>query len=457
MAAAFVLAGLAVYVGLYETKPKEDEKERIYQVEPEDIASFELEDLEKQLTLACERSEDGDWLITKPSRLIAEDETVEMVVRNLANPVVDRKFEPAEDLTPFGLDSPVYKASFRLKDGKTRILLVGAKNPTGSAYFIKEQDQPGFYTAAAYSVDGFMKTVKDLRGKTLMKFEPAGVSRLVLERPGSDTLEFKRLGVGSWEIVKPVQAPADGIAVEGLLNDAKSLKGTEVIEEPDAYSRYKLDQPVAKITVYTGTGTGQRLFLSKPKTGGDDAYASSSRLPFVFKLGSSYAATAALKPLNDFRERLLLQADRDDLAHVTVKTQGMDIVCTKDKDGKWTVSKPEGRSLDDEFDEMLFEITYVRAEEFIAGKPGDLTQFGLAPAKAEIILTGQREKEPFSAKYLLGKRSGDNVYCKLSERPDVYAVRKDLLDKVDRFADRIRTGAAEPAAEAGAKTAEKAN
>jgi hypothetical protein len=70
--ALVVLAGLAAWVIRFETKPKEEKKDRPWTVEAGDIVRFELADLAKGTSLACEKAKDGGWWITAPTRLEAD-------------------------------------------------------------------------------------------------------------------------------------------------------------------------------------------------------------------------------------------------------------------------------------------------------------------------------------------------------------------------------------------------
>jgi len=441
-----VLAALAVWVVRFETKPKEEKKDRPWTVKTEDIVRFDLEDLAKGTRLNCEKQKDGGWWITAPGRLEADGELVDQVLKHLASPEVERKLSAPADLRPFGLLTPSFRASFTDKAGKARVLLVGTKNPGDSAYYVLPQGTSTPYTVAVWSVDGFRKTGNDLRQKALIALDPAKVTRIVLRRakvtPG--TLEFARAGDG-WQITKPVSAAADRYAIDGLLNDLKALKGGDVLEEPQAYSRYKLDQPGFTVVVYTGSGTGDTVYLSKPIPNKDEAYASSTRLPFTFRLPGAWVLQNLGKGLDDYRERLLLQADKEGLAAAEFAFGGLTVKAIRGRKGKWTITEPAKSSADTELQDALFEAVYVRIESFVEDAPKSLKAYGLEPARATVTIRGTRDGKPFTAEYKLGNRSGDTVYLQFGASPPVYGVRKDLLDKVERFVDKVR-GTPPPAA-----------
>lgn len=446
-----VLAALGTYVAFFETKPKETPKIRLYEVKPQDIVKFRLEDLEKAGDLVCEKRGEETWMITSPQSYEAETDTAELVTRNLAEPAADRRLGPQKDLDPFGLTSPSFKATFTDSKGTERVLEVGLKNATGSSYFVRPQGSEDVYTVAAHSIDGIRKGVMDLRSRTLMKLDPAQTDRIVLRRPKKEDVEIRRTGQDAWELAKPIKAPADRFVVDGLLNSLKNFKGQDIMEEPQAYSRYKLDQPVVEISVFGKDKTGkQTLTLTKAGPNRDEEYASSTRLPFVFKVrGTSIIADAA-KEADDYREKLLLSLDREDLSEAVIQYRKQDVICRKTDKDKWIQAQPPGGQAEEEMNDMLFEAAYLRVEKFVDDSPVDLSSYGLSPARLKVTLRGSKDGKTFTHSYAVGNASGDYCYLRFGDAPSIYSVRKDVLEKLERFAEKS-LGAGKPAAPAKAE------
>ncbi len=440
-----VLGGLGWYVWKYESgdRPSDRKTVPMWKAAPGDIVTFELSDVSTGLGVACERRPDGAWWITRPAKLEADAEQIEQVLKHLATPEAERKLDSLPDLTPFGLSPAKSRVAFTTKQGRTFAALLGGKNPTNTAYFALPEGTASPYTVASWSAEYWKKTVDDLRQKALVNLDPASVVKVVIERPKAQgalaRLEFVREGAENWNLVRPVAARADRYVVDGLLNDLKALKADTVIEEPHAFSRYRLDQPHARILLSTRTGTGQTVTLARPKAGGD-VYGSSTRLPFTLKLPAGAVLDTALKGLDDFRERLLLQADKEDLTGLELTVGGFTIRAAGAKES-WKIVEPAGReqAAETELNDALFEFIYVRAEAFGEDAPRSLKPFGLAPARATLALTGMKEGKPFTARYDLGSRAGEQVWCRFGDAKGVVKVRKDLLDRAERLADKVRT------------------
>jgi hypothetical protein len=445
--ALLLLGGLGTWVYLRETKARTGEtRQHIWQASADDVEKFELDDPGKQTKYLASRRADGTWWLADPG-LEVDADAADQVRRHLADPEVERKLDPPKDLSPFGLKEPRFRATVFLKGGKKRVLLLGEKNPTGSSYFAMEEGGRELYTVVSYAAEALMKDLGSLRSKVLMSFEPAKVDRVLVRRPKLDTLEFRREGEG-WRMVSPVSAAADRYAVDGLLSDVKAVRGAELVEERAAFSRNRLDQPSAVICVFTGTLSGQVLTLSRPPSPPGTACATSTRLPFVFRLGSTYVLDNALKPAAEWREKLLLQMDREALGQLKLRQGALEIDCRKGADGKWKVVKPASSGTvpaESGLDDVLFEAVYLRAERFVDDAPKSLGKLGLDKPRLGVTLVGSgKGNMPVSHEYLLGNRDGAVAMMKFRDSPAVYGVRVDLLDKLERFADRFRPSSAAP-------------
>ena len=436
LAIAF-LAGVAAWVGLKETGPKEEKKLTVWKADPKDVKTFTLKDLKTGVELTCERDpKDPDaWTITKPQRLAADPETANLVAQHLAQPEIERQLEPLADLAPFGLTEPSFKGSFTDKKGRTHTILLGRKTPTDTAWFAMEEGGKAPFTLASWSADNLRKSVADLRDKRLVLLDPANVSKLVIKRKTGGTIVANRKDADHWTLEQPANAAGDRFTIDALLNDAKGLKGTEVIDDPVGYSRYKLDQPTAVIELWTGKDK-QTLTLSKPKPGKDDTYASSSRLPFTWKVSNPQVLTDATKSADDFRDRLLLQRDVDNLTEAELTVHGVRYAMKKGPKDVWTVTEPAGaKAADQDIHDLLFELVYVRAEGFPDDAGKNLKAEGLKPPAVTVVMRGKEGAKVTEDRYDLGLAKGNQVLLKFADRPPVILARKDLLDKSVRFAD----------------------
>jgi len=455
-----ILAALGSYVLFFESKPADpkDSADRLFRIKQADIMKFRIEAPGKGTAVVVEKQGDGTWWITAPGRFETDADAVDAVLRLLAAPEVERRIG-ANDPAQFGLDHPSFRATAEPKRGKPLSFIAGKKNPSESAYFAMAEGSKEVCMVPSSVVDGLRKSVDELRSRQPSPIDPSAVTRLVVRRSASDTLEFNRTGKESWSMAKPGQGEADRYAVDGLLNTLKNLRGTDIINEPGASARYRLDSPSVQYEVYTGKGgsAGKPLTvsLSRPSPRREDAYVMSSRLPFVMRLAGTAPITDASKPADDYRERSLLAANKDDLREAVIKWQGKEFVCRPGFRGKWSVVRPSGTRAGEELDDMLFEIIYVRVELFISDQTGNFSRFGLASPAAEITVSGKKDGKKFRHTYALGKQVGNFICMRWDGGPAVYGVRGELLAKVARFAGAASGTAAAPASPSGGPASPK--
>lgn len=439
-----VLAILGTYVLLFESKPRtgEEGRDTLWNLKQSGINKVELLWPGTGSALTLERESDDAWWITSPGRYEAEPEVVDGVLKVLSAPPIERRLGEIGDPAEFGFDRPTFKATAHLKGGKSRALEAGRKNPTESGWFVREVGGKEAVTVPSGMLEAAKKSLLDLRSRTPAPFDPAKVNRLVVERQEGGTLDLRRGEGDTWKMVRPVEANADRYAAEGLLNELKGLKGTEIIDETGAHARYRLDRPLALVKIYTGKESDKPLAvsLSRPNPKREDAYVSSSRIPYVMRIPSAQPVVMATRPADDFRERLLLSANREDLREVAIDWNGRSIRCRKGWGGGFSVVEPRGARADEPMNEMLFEVIYVRVEAFVSDKPAGYRQYGLDRPPASVKVTYKRDGKTVTDSYTLGAPYSGFNCLRWGDTPAVYAVRKELLEKIRVFAEMALSG-----------------
>jgi len=444
-----LLAALLSYVLLFESKPVDpaESAERLYRVKPADIAKITLESPESGTSVVLEKQADGLWWITSPGRYEADTGMVEEVLSRISAPAMERRIGPNEG-AQYGLDAPTFRATAETRKGKKHSFSAGRKNPTETAYFALAGGANEVCMVPASVVDGMRKSVRDLRSRQLAPIIPASVTRLVIRRSATDTMEFNRTAPDAWMMTKPGQGNADRYTIEGYLEGIKNLRGTDILDEPGAPGRYRLDIPAIKVEVYSSGGKEAEkpftLSLSKPYSTRNDAYGMSSRLPFVMRLPDISAITESSRPADDYRERVLLAANKDELSSAVIRVQGREFTCRRGLTGKWSVTRPSGVKTGPELDDMLFELIYVRAEKFLGDGVRDFSRFGLSKPAAEVEVTGKKDGKYFHHRYTLGKSEGGFTCMRWNGGTSVYGIRGDIIMKLSMFAESSVNTAVKP-------------
>jgi hypothetical protein len=111
-------------------------------------------------------------------------------------------------------------------------------------------------------------------------------------------------------------------------------------------------------------------------------------------------AKAVPERLLNLRDKTLLVFSRDQLEALTLASPKGEVEL-KRTDGKWEIVKPERLPADPkEVDRLLSDLTFARAQEFLADPGADVKRFGLIPPALTVTLKEQG-KEP--VRLLLGR------------------------------------------------------
>jgi hypothetical protein len=246
------------------------------------------------------RDKDNKWHITAPKMLDADVSAVTSISTMLSDFNSDRLVdEKATDLASYGLMPPALMVTVTTDDGKKSTLLLGDETPTSSGVYAKLENDPRLFTTAAANKTNLDKTYRDLRDKSMMRFEQDKVSRVELTAK-KQTLEFGKVNQNEWQILKPQVFRADGLQVDELVRQLKSASLTTASDEDEKKAAAAFPSAtvvaIAKVTDPSGTET---LEVRKAK---DDYYAKSSVLDGIQKVDSGLA-TALDKSIDDFRNK----------------------------------------------------------------------------------------------------------------------------------------------------------
>src|SRR5438876_3402024 len=249
------------------TKISADTPPKILKLDESSITKLELKKKDTE-PLHLAKSNSGEWRITQPKQLRADESAVSGVLSTLSSLNSERLVEDkASDLKSFGLDHPTLKVDLGEKD-KSQKLLIGDDTPVGNSVYAMVAGDPRVFTVASYTKTSIDKTLNDLRDKRLLPLSPDKISRVELVKPGQ-SIDFGR-SKDEWQILKPKPLRADGTQVGDLLRALTEAK-MDLSASGDAASGFSKGSPVvtAKLTDVSGT---QELQIRKSK---DTYYAKS--------------------------------------------------------------------------------------------------------------------------------------------------------------------------------------
>ena len=166
LASLTILCGTYVGVSAYVSKQEEAEssKEEEKQVSVTDTSADEIETVKflidkQEITF---RKKDDLWVKSDDEAFPVSQDTLNNAAGMLGDLKAERVLKDVDDLSEYGLDSPVNTIVFKTKDGEETTIKVGAENESVSQYYVKKnEDDKTVYLVANASLIPFMNSLYD--------------------------------------------------------------------------------------------------------------------------------------------------------------------------------------------------------------------------------------------------------------------------------------------------------
>src|ERR1700683_663629 len=261
---------------------------------------------------------------------------------------------------------------------------------------------------------------------------------------------FQKLN-GHWEIRKPVNTPADGATVDGVINQIGFAQPQRIIQvdgssEKDVANlkEWGLIPPAERVVIHTKNKQYELLVGRKMATN-DSVYARpSGRKNEPVRIIPSTIKDTLEKDLSDFRSRNVFDFDVDKVTQVATRigdtstTPGQQ--CEIDlKDGKWTLQLPlVARASDTDVQALLGRILGERAVDFVTDDASNLSSYGLTSPAATLSVTLKTD-EPMVLE-IGGPVPGkpDQVYAQRLKSNSVFTLTKSSVDDLLKAVPNVR-------------------
>ena len=373
-----VLLVLALTVGGYlyfveSKRPAGDEnaKAKVFTADAAKINQLQIKSSAGEVT-GLRKGDNDTWTIVQPVEAPADRNSVSDIVTNLANLEEEREVDPsAPDLKTYGLAEPRIDVTFHVEGEKEpRRILFGDKTPGGTAVYAKLPSGNRVFLVGTSLDASLDKSTFDFRDKTALAIDEAKVEAIELAS-NARTIRLEKSGE-EWKLVKPIQAPADYVGVNGLLGQLQSAQMTAIKDRPEDLKdlkQYGLDKPQVVATIGTGA-SAVRLELGGEAESGS-VWARDPAKSYVFSIGSGIADELKKsvddlrrKEVFDFRPfnttRFEITRGAETRAFERVKGTGENAVDT------WKQVAPAEKTVDSSnFEGALLDFSNLRAESFV--------------------------------------------------------------------------------------------
>ncbi|MEO5742745.1 MAG: DUF4340 domain-containing protein [Vicinamibacterales bacterium] len=433
-----VALGLGGYLYFVESERPvavENAKAKVFTYDAAKINQVQIKSSSGEVT-SLRKSADSIWAIVQPVEAPADRNSISEVVTNLANleeaRVVD---ENAADLKAYGLAEPRIDVTFSVEgDKEPKRILIGEKTPANSGVYAKLPTSNRVFLVGTALETAADKSTFDFRDKTALAFDETKVTSLELASP-AQTIRLEKTGE-DWKLVKPVQAPADFVSVNGVIGQLQSAQMTGLKDRPEDLKdlkQYGLDKPRVIATI--GTGAASTRFELGKEAGPGSVWGRDVSKPAVFSINNGVAMELQ-KKVDDFRRkevfdfrpfnttRFEITRGKDMRAFERVKGTGENAVDI------WKQVAPAAKTVDSSnLEGVLLDFSNLRAEGFTP-TAGTATGHN-TPAAVIVVKFDDGKKEERVA---IGT-VGSGVFAARADQPGALKIEagkyEDAIKKLD--------------------------
>jgi hypothetical protein len=439
IALAAVLAGLGAYIYFVTWQQPDtpaDTRDRVF-------AGLESDKID-EISVGAEsgerttlRKEGEAWQLTAPLTSKADAAEVASITSNLASLAISRVVdENPADLKEYGLDAPRVEVEFKATGDETygtpHRLLVGPKSATGEL-FAKREGENRVLLIPGYMESIFNRSTFNLRDKAIVSLQRDKIDRITISMAGA-AIELAKDGT-DWRLIRPVEAPADSVAVEGLISRLSTVQMKSIVAEqgtPADLSKYGFDRPRSTVTL---GGTTASLIVGGQA--GDDVYVRDGSRPLI-ATAESALLTDLQKGVDEYRRKEVLAFRGYSGDRLEVTRDGQTIVFEKvaaeGQPEKWRRTSPNAGDPEPmNMDSLLSKLESLRATSFRNSTAGT----GLDKPPVTVYARSDQGKKEERVAFAPGPAAGTDVYVAVPGQPGALVIQATAYDEMIAALDLV--------------------
>ena len=239
---------------------------------------------------------------------------------------------------------------------------------------------------------------------------------------------------GAWQVVEPVDFPADAANADGMAGALATLASEAVIEDPQPPAVYGLGED-ARVVRFGVGGAEHALRIGKKTPLGANSYAATDDDAAVYTV-ATFKTSAFDKPLDDLRERRPLRFERGDVARIEAEWAGGRAVVERQGDA-WKLVEPLADEADSNtIETLLSDLAFLRAAGFV-DEPPPAAEVGLDRPEYRVVLSGAGEGPPL-AELAIGGVIEINARAGKAAENALYKIPEDRFQKLPKRVEAFR-------------------
>ncbi len=388
------------------------------------------------------------WRIAKPIEAAADRFAADAIASALADLATATVFDPAAEDPAQHPEAPESYGLTREPRvrfgaaGKTLALRLGDPTPVAGNTYVAVEGDARVFVVPQWQTDALAKTLADLRETKLLEFDREKLTRIALAwGDGGATLEKQG---GAWRVVAPLDDAADDVALQSLLTELQSLRAESFLDAPADDATLGLAAPSYRAELALEGGATVALTLGAKRE--SEKLAARAGGGGVVEVAASILERLP-KDVSALRDKTLASFVSSDAQRFTLtfaEPGGEPLVVTGESTGDGWKTKPAMAA--GAASALVAELASLSAGQIAAESLGEaeLGAFGLAPARARLLVQGAGDEAKTLADVRLGvQRPGMGLAAQRADRAVVYWIDVSRAAGLPQSAEEFRARFAE--------------
>lgn len=280
------------------------------------------------------------------------------------------------------------------------------------------------------------KAQLEAQKKTLFKFKPGEATQVSLVY-ADRAIVLKKSG-GDWQVIKPLDAPADQTTVKNLLHAVANCEIKKTLKAASKdLSPYGLDKPLVKVTVQLKNKTLPTVLVGNNTPVGFSTYIKKDGDKDIIMTSSAFRSGMD-KTVTDVRNKTIVSFQDKDVHKIILHRKGEADITLSQKSGSWRIESPGPYAADaNAMRSLLSSLRSMRAVDFPA-PPKSPADYGFdAPRLVVHLYLGKDNAEKTLT---LGKDTDKKqFYVEGSGQPaTIYLVNDWAFRDLDKHVNDLR-------------------
>ena len=418
------------------------------------IGTYGIEKVELEYpdtTLTMIKTEQYDWMITSPTEILADRDTIRKFVEKIKDLQIQLyEDDSGKNFDKYGLgDSSIGVSVFRkIGEGETVKFMIGDSDPDGGLCYVRKDGEDAVYSVPT---DEFYDVAKAgfvaFRDKLVLEFPKESAQEIAIDRDGK-TFVCKKNEDGhilKWNMTSPVNMEADINSVNQVVWNLSFLVVSKIISlSAEDLGVYGLDSPVLKVSVTyedSGNVSGdiEKGDLTRPKervtktllVGGklepenekSNYYAKFAGEDIIFQIGWPDVRDYSVELVT----KTLFNLDTSEVKSLKIKLPEKEMSFLRNSDNKWEMMLPENKLLKGNFaDRIVSAMNSLKAVSIVQYSSDNLSEYGLdMPLFSVTVGSGDGEDS-----LLVGKEDESNCFVMSKATNFIYLIRKNKINDI---------------------------